>query len=30
MLGVTGRSIRNYLRRAKEKLTAWERGAMAA
>jgi DNA-directed RNA polymerase specialized sigma24 family protein len=25
-LGVTGRSIRNYLKRAKEKLTAWERG----
>jgi DNA-directed RNA polymerase specialized sigma24 family protein len=30
MLGVTGRSIRNYLRRAKEKLMAWERGTMAA
>jgi len=30
MLGVTGRSIRNYLRRAKEKLMAWEQGALAA
>ncbi|MDX1931302.1 MAG: hypothetical protein SFU56_01730 [Capsulimonadales bacterium] len=29
-LGVTGRSVRNYLRRAKDKLMAWERGALTA
>lgn len=29
MLGVTGRSVRNYLRRAKDKLTNWERAAAA-
>ena len=28
-LGVTGRSIRNYLKRAKEKLISWERDAQA-
>jgi DNA-directed RNA polymerase specialized sigma24 family protein len=30
VLGVTGRSVRNYLRRAKEKLAAWQRGEEAA
>jgi DNA-directed RNA polymerase specialized sigma24 family protein len=29
VLGVTGRSVRNYLRRAKDKLMAWEQGAMS-
>lgn len=28
VLGVTGRSVRNYLRRAKDKLMAWDQGAM--
>lgn len=30
VLGVTGRSVRNYLRRAKDKLKAWEQGARSA
>jgi DNA-directed RNA polymerase specialized sigma24 family protein len=28
VLGVTGRSVRNYLRRAKDKLMTWEQGAL--
>lgn len=28
VLGVTGRSVRNYLRRAKDKLMAWDQGAL--
>ena len=30
VLGVTGRSVRNYLRKAKEKLLVWKRGTMQA
>ena len=30
VLGVTGRSIRNYLRRAKDKLQAWEKNSLQA